>query len=164
MKTLSEDQVKEELGIDNFKAPLKEKTIQLVSAIHNMSDKATEAVVEQFGNFKALGAQVIEKVNGAFHKSIDSTNQLTNKVIDERHKLIDFFENQYQESKNEEERKTLADVIQRLDDKNINEVADQREHEQLLMKLASFVALSVVAAAAGILGVNLDLNDLIKKG
>ncbi len=151
---LTAEQVKDKLGITDFRSVSKDQLIEFVSSIPDMDKETAIACIQQFPNFKdysnnmivnlyKLCDDLLERDEKGNEQTIAAYQQILNELSKQLNKR---FLTERKRRKIIEEMVDVADKIAELDRSKQN----FREH---LLKIASGVATFAIAVGGAILGV-----------
>ncbi len=161
----SEEEVKRELGIDDWRHMTRDKVLQFASSLHKMDPEVAKKVLEQFPNFASYAndmvkyyKEVIEKVLENNTKQSETYYEVCNSIITSLQKELD------REELTFSQREAIIDRMVDLAGKMQIENKENRAFWiKMLGGLGSLIVLlvGVVAAVLGVFSNNNDNNDHI---
>lgn len=156
---LTELEVKNKLGIDDFRSIKKDKLIEFVSNIPNMEKEVAIKCIEQFPNFKEYANTIVDHFYSLCDSAIkeDKKEDVVEyqKLLDSLHKILE--EPEISEDERHFVIENMVIVAERL------EIAVEKHNKfkENVLKIASLVGLCAIAVGSAILGNNMSLpkND-----
>ena len=154
---LSQEDVKKQLGITDFRSIKKEQLIEFVSAIPNMDKEVAMACIAQFPEFKDYSLSIVEQLYQLCDKAIESDNKDIQQSID-GYKLI-LSELQKQLNKrfitNRRKNRIIKDMVE-VTDKIAELERDKIRFKGQVLKLAGAVGSLALALAGALLGIRIS--------
>lgn len=158
---LSEEDVKNELGIKDFRSLKKDKIIEFVSMIPNMDKEVAKACIAQFGNFKEYSNTIVGRLydlldtalkdnfDGSIHgyqTILDTLQSILDKnviSIEDRHYIID----------------KMVEVASRIE----HVEQEKQAFKENTIKVGGGIAAFALSIGAAILGVKIIGNGKKKR-
>lgn len=152
---ISEEDVKKNLGIDNFRNLPKDKIMEFVSCIPNMDKDVAIKVIEQFPSYIELETNIIKQLN-LMCENILKENSISQKDSIEAYKKIlnDLGELLKKDNISSEERTAITDKMIEIADKIALKDTENKNFLSNIMKYNNYVSWGALLLGAVILGVN----------
>lgn len=153
VKLMSEEAVKQELNLKNFRNIPKDKVIEFVSMMHNIDPEVAIRCIEQFPKFIDSSKEIIHQLSNTCKDVIESGNKSRKDAANAYQQvLFDLEEELNKKHISRRERKYIIEKMVEVADK-IAEL--DKQHKAFLLtafKGVGQAAMFVVAAGAGMLG------------
>lgn len=162
IRLLSEDDVKEMLGVDDFRKVTKSQVVQLVSSISQMDPEVAKKVIDQVPEFANLALGMAKEMREGYVAALKANDESAKAALARVDAIITILE---EELKNDgltpEERIEIVKCLGELAEKPVE---IHRMNQQLILdgltKVAGIVVVGLLGTA-GILGANgkIELPD-----
>lgn len=154
---MTQEEVKQALGITDFRSIKKEQLIEFVSAVPNMDKEVAMACIAQFPEFKDYSLTIISQLYQLCDKAIESDNKDIQQAIDgyklilsELQKMLDKrFMSQRRKNKIIKEMVEVTDKIADLE-------RDKIRFKGNVLKLAGAVGSLALALGGALLGLKIS--------
>lgn len=156
---LTELEVKNKLGIDDFRHIKKDKLIEFVSTIPNMEKEVAIKCIEQFPNFKEYANTIVDHFYGLCDSAIKEDKKEDvieyQRMLDSLHMLLE------KPNISEDERRFIIETMVNVGEHLENAVEKHNKFKENIIKIASVVGLCAIAIGSALLGneIGLPKND-----
>ena len=148
---LSEEDVKKQLGITDFRSLKKDKIIEFVSMIPNMDKEVAKACIAQFGNFKEYSNTIVGNLYDLLNNAIKDD---CNGAIHGYQSILDSLQGILAKNEiSEEERHYIIDKMVEVAG-HIKEIElEKQSFKEKVLKIGGVVAAFAISIGGAILGV-----------
>lgn len=151
---LSADEVKSQLGIDDFRSIKKEQLIEFVSSIPDMDKETAIKCIEQFPNFKDSANFIVESFFTLCKDAIETDGKETlitcQATIDDLRIMLK------NDSISEDMQRYIIEKIIEISNQMADIDNDKRHFKETVLKIAGAVAGIAIATGGAILGVKIS--------
>lgn len=151
---LSADEVKSQLGIDDFRSIKKEQLIEFVSSIPDMDKETAIKCIEQFPNFKDSANFIVESFFTLCNNSIQEDGKET--LMSCQATLDDLRFMLKKESISEDMQRFIIEKIIEISNQMADIDNDKRHFKETVLKIAGTIASIAIATGGAILGVKIS--------
>jgi hypothetical protein len=160
---MNEEQLKNILGINNWRELSKDKLFDFIRLSPNIDKEVYIRIVEQIPNFVALTSEIIKNIIAIGEQK----KEITSEIIGSLNLIIASLDKFAQKDDlTAEERKlyidSIIDVAKILERININEIEFQKEIIQKITAISG-LALTVLGVVFGLQKVSVSKNPFIKR-
>lgn len=165
IRLLSEDEVKKQLGIEDFRHVTKNQVVQLVSSLSKMDPEVAKKVIEQVPEIGKTALGMAKELKESYESSLKANDESSKDVLKQINSIIDILTEQLKnDGVTPEERIHIYDCLNNLADKSV-EV--HRMNQDLIrdgLKIVAGFAGFALLGIGAILGTNgkFELPDIRK--
>lgn len=157
MKLKTEDDVKKELNITDFRHITKEKVIEFASNIPDMSDEIAAKCIEQFPNFKEAAVAIVNNFYDLCKKAIEEDHEES--LIAYRDVLDELKFSLAEDNLSEDMKKYIIERMIEVADKMDSTIDKKHNFKLRVLEIAGIVG----SVAVGILGAAIGISSKLKK-
>lgn len=153
---ITEEAVKDMLGIPDFRHLKKEQIIEFVSNIPNMDPEVAKRCIEQFPNFKEYASSIMSRLQDSYDRAINKSHIDSIKAYKD---VLDILKNLIEKEYLSESERTyiiekMIEVAQHLED-----IDGKRDaFAQRLLQFGSAVAVVAIGVGGAALGMKMDIK------
>ena len=151
---LSADEVKSQLGIDDFRSIKKEQLIEFVSSIPDMDKETAIKCIEQFPNFKDSTNFIVDSFfalcKDAIEKDGNETLMSCQATIDDLRIILK------KDSISEDMQRYIIEKIIEISNQMADIDSNKRHFKETVLKIAGTIASIAIATGGAILGVKIS--------
>ncbi|MDT2761438.1 hypothetical protein [Aerococcus urinaeequi] len=154
-KTLvSDDDVKEALGLKDFRNLSKDKIMEFVSLVPNMDKEVAIEIIKQFPSFVDFANTAVGQLKLLVDESIKANDNSNSTTLDAYRKILDELSILlHKEHINEEERKWVIKEMSMIADKMADKDSENKAYLDNIIKYGGSLAAGALVLGAAILGV-----------
>lgn len=150
---LSADEVKNKLGIDDFRSIKKDHLIEFVSSIPDMDKEVAIKCIEQFPNFKESADYIVnnfyELCSSMLQEDGKTSMETCKETIEDLRELLKY------DSISEEMKRFIIEKIVEISNLMASMDTDKRSFKETILKIAGTIASIAIATGGAILGVKM---------
>ena len=162
---MSEEDVKNKLGIDDFRQVTKSQVVQLVSSLSQMDPEVAKKVIEQVPEMGKVALGMAQDLKESYQAAIKANDAFSQATMKQINAIIDILSEQLKnDGVTPEERIHIYDCLNNLADKAVEvHVIDQQLIKDGLKIVAGFAGATLLGITA-VLGASgkFELPDLNK--
>ena len=148
----TEDEVKQRLGISNFRELSKDKVIELFSIFDEIDPEISKAIIEQFPNFSSTVLDAYKEYGDTVSKIVDASKDSSNELFKIYNREIDILEKILEDDLTFDQKMIVVDRINKVTkEASIHEKAN-KDFWGKIWQGATYVALGIGAGCLGALG------------
>ncbi|MDD2434837.1 MAG: hypothetical protein PHO63_01130 [Bacilli bacterium] len=154
-KLMTEEQVKHELGIVDFRTITKDKIMNFVSLMPKLDKELSIKIIEQFPNYASMATSMVNNLMDMCNNALES-NKVTEKEAIEAYKYVletirvELKDEEFTAAEKEKFTKQMIEVADKISEINVK---NKKWLENIIKYGSSTLAVALVVGAA-ILGVN----------
>lgn len=154
-KLMTEEQVKQELGIVDFRTITKDKIMNFVSLMPKLDKELSIKIIEQFPNYASMATSMVNNLMDMCNNALES-NKVTEKEAIEAYKYVletirvELKDEEFTAAEKEKFTKQMIEVADKISEINVK---NKKWLENIIKYGSSTLAVALVVGAA-ILGVN----------
>lgn len=162
-KILTEQEVKDALGISSFRNMSKEKIMEFVSLIPNMDKDVAIAVVNQFPAYSTMAKCIVEELTKSCDTAMKENTSSQQQVLSAYRKILDDLgEVLKRENITPEERESISEKMIYVAIKMDAKDTENKTFISWLQKNKNYVLGAVAVIGGVILGVNIKGKNIPK--
>ena len=152
---LSEDEVKEMLGIQDFRHMSKRAVVECISSLPLMDPAVAEKVLEQFPEMCNVAFNAVKEYRASFEKALDANDESSKATLANIDSLISVYQKELdRDDITPEERAVVYSNLSKLSESNCEIHKENQRFISNQTMLAAFVTVGVVIGVASVLGGN----------
>lgn len=152
---VSEEAVKDALGIDTFRNLSKDKIMEFISAIPNMDKEVAIRIINQFPTYAETASNMVSTLNTMCDNALKENNaSQTESIIAYKNILSSLGELLKKDSISPEERATITDRMITVADRIAAKDSENKEFLNNVIKYGSSLIGGALLLGAVVLGVN----------